>query len=41
VYAAFQANKVVYIAALHIKHYTGRSEVSRGDLVGQRQTGEA
>ena len=28
------------IATLHIKHYTGRSQVSRGDPVGQGQTGE-
>ena len=28
------------IAALHMKHYTGRSQVSRGDPVGQEQTGE-
>jgi len=28
------------IATLHIKHYTGRSQVSRGDPAGQGQTGE-
>ena len=29
------------ITTSHIKHYTGKSQVSRGDPVGQGQTGEA
>jgi len=29
------------MAASHIKHYTGKFQVSRGDPVGQGQTGEA